>query len=264
MFESQRHTQENLDVPHYAEILKFIDLRARASETAVCKPPNRHLQLASKSNTPIRTTYVANAVTACMSCSVGKHPLYVCREFRSASSVQLMNLVREHQFCFNCLKPGHFAPQCASDRKRQKCRKPHHTFLHSSFESGSMAKTANQDAKQSLPAKGDDSSTSHSSHLSSPNFGGQRSPLMMTCQIVVMTSDGRVMKARVLLDCVSSTSFVTEHLAWRLQLPHQRQHVQVAGIGGAKYKLSSRSVISLTVANKKSVNMEGFLGLNRK
>ena len=167
-----------------------------------------------------------------------------------------MNLVREHQLCFNCLISGHFAPQCASDRKCQKCRKPHHSLLHSSFERDvCVAKTTDQDAKQSLPAKANDSCTSHSSHLSSPSFGGQRSPLMMTCQISMMTSDGRVIKARVLLDCTSSTSFVTERLARRLQLPRRRQRVQVAGIGGVKHKLSTCSVVSLTVANKKSVDM---------
>ena len=96
MFEWQKHTQENSDVPHYSEILNFIDLRARASKKVVCEPPKCHSQSASKSNTPIRTTYVVNAVTACMSCSVRKHPLYVCRKFRSVSSEQRMNLVREH------------------------------------------------------------------------------------------------------------------------------------------------------------------------
>ena len=32
MFEWQRHSQNQSDVPHYAEILEFINLRARASE----------------------------------------------------------------------------------------------------------------------------------------------------------------------------------------------------------------------------------------
>ena len=83
---------------------------------------------------------------------------------------------------------------------------------------------------------------------------------MMTCQIMVMTSDGRVTKARALLDCASSTSFVTERLAQRLQLPRQSQCIQVAGIGGAKHKMSSRSVITLTVANKKSVDLGRLSG----
>ena len=165
-----------------------------------------------------------------------------------------MNMVREHQLCFNCLKSGHFAPQCASDRKCQKCRKPHHTLLLSSFECDCMVKMADEDTRKLLPAKRDDSCTSHCSHLSSPNFGGQQSLLMMTCQITVVMSDGRVTKARALLDCTLSTSFVTERLARRLQLPRQFQRVQVAGIGGAKHKLSSRYMMTLTVAYKKSVN----------
>ena len=44
MFQWQRHTQENTDVPHYAEILEFIDLRARASETVFREVPKRHSQ----------------------------------------------------------------------------------------------------------------------------------------------------------------------------------------------------------------------------
>ena len=106
-----------------------------------------------------------------------------------------MNLVREHQLCFNCLQSGHFAPQCASDHKCQKCHKPHHMLLYLKFERDGMAKTVGQDAKKSLRAKRDDSFTSHSSHLSCRNSGGQWSSLMMTCQIAVVMSDGRVTKA---------------------------------------------------------------------
>ena len=82
-FEWQKHTQENLDVPQYAEILEFIKLQARASETVFRECPKRHLQpVPSKNTTPIRTTYVANVDTACMSCGFGKYPLYACRKFK--------------------------------------------------------------------------------------------------------------------------------------------------------------------------------------
>ena len=78
---------------------------------------------------------------------------------------------------------------------------------------------------------------------------------MMTCHIAVVTSDGHVTRARALLDYASSTSFVTECLAQRLQLPHQRQRVQVAGMGGPEHTLSLRSVVTLIVANEKSVKV---------
>ena len=38
LFEWQKHTQENTDVPHYQKILEFINLRARAAETSNPEP----------------------------------------------------------------------------------------------------------------------------------------------------------------------------------------------------------------------------------
>ena len=96
---------------------------------------------------------------------------------------------------------------------------PHHTLLHSQFEREGVARTPGRETKQSLPAKTEESSASHSSHLSCPKCGGQCSAFMMIYQIGVMMLDS-VMKARALLNRASSTSFVT---AWRLQLPRQSQ-----------------------------------------
>ena len=76
----------------------------------------------------------------------------------------------------------------------------------------------------------------------------------------MVTSDGHVTKARALFYCASSTSFVTESLARRLQLPRQRQRVRVAGIGGPEHSLSSRSVVTLTVANQKSLKVGRLTG----
>ena len=83
---------------------------------------------------------------------------------------------------------------------------------------------------------------------------------MMTCQIGVMMSDSHVTRARALLDCASSTLFVTKSLARRLQLPRQHQRVRVAGIAGPEHTLSSRLVVPLTVANEKSVNVGRLSG----
>ena len=160
MFEWQRHTQEISVVPHYAEILEYIDLRARASETVFCEGLKHHSQ-PNKSDTPTKTTYVANIDTACMSYGVGKHPLYACRKFKSLSPEQCMEQVRKHQLCFNCLQPGHFAPKCASDQKFQKCQKSHHMLLHPQFECDATTKTTGHETKtQSLSTEPNGSSES--------------------------------------------------------------------------------------------------------
>ena len=117
MFEWQKHTQENLDVPHYTVILEFINLPARASKMVLHECP-KHLSqtVPSNNSTPIRTTYVEKVDTTC---GVGKHPFNVCRKLKFLLPKQLMDLIRKHQLCYmyNCLQSGHYTKQCASDRK---------------------------------------------------------------------------------------------------------------------------------------------------
>ena len=154
--------------------------------------------------------------TSCVVCRTSKHPLYACRKFRSLSAEQRMDVVRKNQLCFNSLQSGHFKPQCTSDQKCQKCRKPHHTLLHAQFNSDSETKAndgADKSGKHSSTVEVVDRPTRHNSHLLHPDPGGQRSALLMTCQIVVVTSDSYVTKARARLDCASSTSFITERSA---------------------------------------------------
>ena len=212
--------------------------------------------MTAKSCAQMRTTYVASVDMTCMSYGVG-NTLCTCE--------------RSLKFCnesSRAYEPGEVTPDffqlpavwsfhatmytCTSNQKRQECCKPHHTLLHWEFEG--VAKSVGQDSKQSMSAKADDFSASHSSSLSCLNSAGQSSPLMMTCQIAVVTSDGCIMRAVVLLNCALSTLFVTDHLAWWLQWPHQRQHVQVAGIGGLEHTLSLCYVLTFIVANQKSVN----------
>ena len=161
-----------------------------------------------------------------------------------------MEQVRKSEICFNCLQPGHFTPKCASDQKCQKCQKSHLTLLHSQFEHDGVTKTTGREAKtRSLSTEPNGSSETHSSHLSSPNPGSQSCAHLMMCQVAVETPEGHLTRVRALLDCASSTSFVTERLAQRLQLPRRGQRVQVAGFGGDEHTLSSRSVVTFTIAN---------------
>ena len=159
------------------------------------------VQNATRSSCPERAVCELRLVTwrmfiqpACHAV-LGNNPYTYAGNLIFLSPEQRMHLVRKHQLCYNCLQSGNFTQQCASDRKCHGCRKPHHTLLHVhvQFEHNCIGKTTSRGTKQSVPAKTKDSSVSHSSHLSSPNFGGQRSTLMMMCQIAVMMSDSHVM-----------------------------------------------------------------------
>ena len=126
-------------------------------------------------------------------------------------------------------------------------------LLHQRFDCDNVAKARTRTGcvkPQVLPAEVDDFSTSHSSHLLHLDPSGKHSMPKMMCQAAALKSDGRMTKARTLLDCTLSTSFIKEHLAQHLQPPHHHHNIQVTGTGNAKHGLLSRSVVSFTVKNQ--------------
>ena len=126
MLEWRRHNQNQLDIPHYTGMLKFIDLWAQASET-VLHDDQRYLYQPAPSK--VRQTYMASD-NNCMECGTHKHPLYMCRKFRTLPYEQHAAIVRGKQLCYNCLKSRHIRLQCLSEHKCQQCRKPHHSLLN--------------------------------------------------------------------------------------------------------------------------------------
>lgn len=91
MFEWQRHSQTEVDVPQYPKLLDFLDLRAQASESIV--PEKRSSKY---DNPPRKPGGVANnrAVASyastvkadvCVACKRNAHPLYSCNVFKALS-----------------------------------------------------------------------------------------------------------------------------------------------------------------------------------
>ena len=131
-------------------------------------------------------------------------------------------------------------------------------MLHEQFDCNAGARKANKQAGQERKHSSSvevEESNQRTSHLSSPNPGAQCSTLLMTCQIAIMTSNGCMTKARALLDCASSTSFINERLAQRLRLPHQCKCAPIAGIGGDECELSSNCVVVFNITNSKSLDV---------
>ena len=123
-FEWQKHSQSSTDVPHYEELLDFIDLRAQVSETSCSehkkKPPSRSNSFAAN----------ANPSGNCVVCKTEKHPLYSCTKFKSVPHNDKISILKANNLCVNCLSDSHFKKHCKSIHKCKVCQKPHHTLLH--------------------------------------------------------------------------------------------------------------------------------------
>ena len=240
MFEWQRHTQAQNEVPHYQEMLKFLDSRAQASE--ISTPPKK------KSDTPRKpwnpkpvNSFTANCDTTsqCPLCKTEKHPLYSCQKFRSSSHDKKLTVVKSNNICLNCLSKGHFAADCKSIHRCKKCQGPHHTLLHDD-----QLQRREPEPVSRNPSTANDSGAS--SHTAATAW--EPCSLLMTCQVLVISPSGASLRVRALLDSGSSTSFISERLVQALRLPRTKRCVEISGIGGTIPNLSAQSVTNFKIS----------------
>lgn len=229
LFEWQKHSQSSDSVPHYLELLEFINLRAQASEMSVkqqrtdppvLKKPTKHVtSFATGMSDP----------ASCVVCKTERHPLYCCPRFKGLAHDRMVSFLKENSICLNCLRPGHFVRQCKSPYKCKKCQRPHHTLLH--VETG---------GNETDTPRGDPV-------LSHAAVGLSTSSLLMTCEVMIDAPDGSSVKARALLDSASSASFISESLAQSLSLPHSPQSARISGVAGLVHKSPLQAVTKLSV-----------------
>lgn len=244
LFEWQKHSQSTVDeVPHYQNILEFLDLRAQASETLT--GPFKKGNAPSHGKKPGSfgkvASFPANADssrTHCAVCTSEQHPLYSCPKFKGMSRDDRLSVLKKNNLCLNCLGSGHFLKQCRSLHRCKKCQKPHHTMLHTDGK----REAAHRPSESSPPVE-----TPPAQVASNTAVKLKSSLLLMTCSVRVSSSDGTSVEARALIDNGSTSSFVSEPLVQSLRLPRSYQSVHVSGIAGSSHTSSAQSIASFKI-----------------
>ncbi len=86
MFEWQKHSQDKMEeVPHYRDILEFIDLRTQASETSVTTSTKKKFPAIGKAIASFTANSESNN-SHCVLCTSERHP---CPKFKSMSRIIL-------------------------------------------------------------------------------------------------------------------------------------------------------------------------------
>ena len=209
-------------VPDIVDLLTFIKDQAAALESQPQEKKRSQVTSTEKKphsfNKPVNSfaTNVNPSQPRCIICPNDRHPLYVCDMFKNLSLDNRKSLLKQHNACLNCLRPGHAASRCNSSYRCKKCQKLHHTLLH---------------VDQAPPSSGGSGEqvVTHSevSAVSSTATTIDKKVIYMTCKIRVTGPDGSSATARALIDTGSGASFITERLARTIQLHGTKQKVQI-------------------------------------
>ena len=263
MFEWQKHSHDTTRVPHYQDLLEFLNLRAQASETSISeqKKPRSEINTSKRSTTPGKPitsfTSTTHPVSSCILCKSERHPLYACSKFKALPHDKMISTLKSNGICMNCLGPGHFVKQCKSLHRCKKCQKPHHSLLHLEER---------DDSHSTLdPVSSDPSSNALSTDTldlpSHATTGLKSDSLLMTCRVLVSSLDSNCppVEARAILDCASSASFISERLAQSLCLPRLHQNTKITGVACLSSKSPIRSItkfgVSATQSPRKTVEV---------
>ena len=248
MFEWQKHSQSSTAVPHYQDLLEFINLRAQASETSVGDStkkqtkhelPSARKPFASSKPVALFAASTDSTTSLCLACKTEKHPLYACTKFKSMPHDKKVATLKMNDLCMNCLGSGHFVRQCKSLHRCKKCQKPHHTLFH-------------VEGQGETPPTPPPTNITEKPVVSNTAVGLKSDSLLMTCHVLVSAPDGSSIEARAILDSASSASFISERLAQSLCLPRSNRNARILGIAGISHKSPIQSVATFDISAVRS------------
>ena len=116
LVEWQKHSQSIVnEVPHYNDLLEFLNLRAQASE-ALSTSNTSKKQFSTPGKKFSQPGKVASFAAAsaesgrnhCILCTSERHPLYACPKFRAISQDVRLSTLKENNLFLNCFSTVHF------------------------------------------------------------------------------------------------------------------------------------------------------------
>ena len=215
-------------ITEFEAIIKFLGGKCQALELihASQHPRNNNSSGISK---PTKHAYVATH-SSCVLCR-GNHPLYRCKQFRKASSQQMLNLIKQNQLCFNCLGNSHRTSQCTVEWRFKFCSRKHNSLL--SWESEPALKN-NRDCNnehQPQSTRIEQNNSQSGVTVCHTSKGRPSSKILLAIAIVyVRDKCGQFVKFRALLDSASQGHFVTQRLVQQLNLRKFKAQIPVQGI----------------------------------
>lgn len=251
------------------EILETLQQSADISSSSKYKSQNKpnqtsHLGLANSQNN-----------LSCFYCKRPNHSLSRCNAFVNLPHKEKLNFLQSDHRCSNCFGKHEFS-QCRSTNLCNICHKKHHTSLHigntplsnqnsqnsqgrdgypesDSQNKGAIPRT-NQYRPQYNKNKSDYDSRTSMSHTS---FSQEPSLVLLSTAVVnIKTKNRQNVKARVLIDSGSQSSFITENLVKKLGLSSYNMLTNISVISGDNTTVNKMTDVNFSSCVEQNKNFK--------
>lgn len=237
----EEYKGELKNVPNLATFYKFLRNKADVLETV------RQSKIAPKVE---KFSHFVTSVDApsgrqlpgCVFCKQA-HRLHQCPQFRSLDIDKRHEVVSRHKLCINCFRSGHYAPNCRSV-PCNICKYKHNTLLHRPKRTNNFVN--NNNSMQVVKPREESAvgSASASSPPPPPPVGpvslstiASQHVLLSTALVCIENKETQKYEfVRILLDCGSQITVVTDRLCQRLGLNRKKnkQPLTVSGVCNMK------------------------------
>ncbi|KAL7307639.1 hypothetical protein TKK_0000326 [Trichogramma kaykai] len=240
------HLPDDGAPPTYTQLVKFLENKVQALDTANCPDPDTSARQSKNSKEasqrPSKSVSAHHAASADSSsrrqakCSLrsADHRLGSCPDFLSYTIDQRWKYARDKSLCYNCLNKSHKGSECPSAFKCRTCKQAHHTKLHRGQTK--VEDTTSEQTPMSASANSEESLVAHAATLSGTTLLG-------TARVVAISPFGERMVIRALIDPAAEGSFVTEKVAQALSLSRTATPLAVNGLGGQTAVKAKSSVL---------------------
>lgn len=255
--------------------LEAIEFSSNQSVNRTFRLENSAKVKARSQNSPRTQTFFGNTGNlACPFCKSGDHLIYKCPDFNAKTALERLNIVKNNNWCTNCLSSVHNIRTCHSTSVCRTCNRKHHSLLHinnnrSQPAAGSNNSSVNNNSSpvDKIHTEQPSSSNQHSNAFFAVQFS-ETSPhvqddipgsspfcassdsqcgvascstdvILGTALVEILDSRGFYHTVRVLLDCGSQSSYISQKCVKKLGLPRYNLSLSIHGLGNMKETTSS-------------------------
>ncbi|XP_043865734.1 uncharacterized protein LOC122757501 [Drosophila mojavensis] len=237
--------------PTITQLLKFLDARCDRLELS------QSATTTSSKPRQDRGTRNAHALLAtserCAKCNK-EHALMACTQFLDLSIQQRYAFAKSKHMCFNCLRLGHGVSACTSKSSCKHCKRRHHSLLHfdqRNTKDKDDPQQHQQDDSNEAPGASTVVALTNAVNTSKGGKGANMRSTLPTAQVYVRNSRGQDVVCRILLDCGSELSYVSERCIQTLGLARSHSRISISGISSIKAE-TTRGLCSLHIKSRVS------------